>query len=82
MARHPGIRAGFWFDPDHSVHFTPTAANDFLDERLVAMLSSGKDLWHFTVGGMLAVHSKVDLSGAVDHSHGRRCCRCRDIVHF
>ena len=62
VARHPGIRAGFWFDPDHSVHFTPTAANDFLDERIAAMLSSGKDLWHYTVGGMLAVHPKVDLS--------------------
>ena len=68
VARHPGIRAGFWFDPDHSVHFTPTAANDLLDERLVAMLSSGKNLWHYTFGGMVAVHSKVDLSGAVDYS--------------
>ncbi len=82
VALHPGIRAGFWFDPDHSVRFAPTAANDFLDERLVAMLSSGKSLWHYTVGGMLAVHPKVDLSAAIDRSSRSTLVSASIIVHF
>jgi len=82
VALHPGIRAGFWFDPDHSVRFAPTAANDFLDERLVAMLSSGRNLWHYTFGGMLAVHPEVDLSAAVDHSSRSTLVSASIIVHF
>jgi len=63
-----GIRGGLWFDPDHSVHYAPTPANDLLDERLVASLSSGKDLWHYTFGGMVSVRSNIDISAAVDYS--------------
>jgi long-chain fatty acid transport protein len=80
--RHPGIRAGFWFDPDHSVHFRPTAANDLLDERLAAMLSSGKDLWHYTFGGLIGVHPKVDFSAAVDRSSRSTLVSASIIWHF
>jgi hypothetical protein len=82
VARHPGIRGGFWYDPDHSVHFSPTSANDFLDERLAAMLSSGKDLWHYTFGGMIAIHPKADFSAAVDHSSRTTLVSASIIVHF
>jgi len=68
IARRPGIRAGVWFEPDHSVHFVPTPANDLLDERIAVSLSSGRDLWHYTIGSMLAVHPRVDLSVGVDYS--------------
>jgi long-chain fatty acid transport protein len=64
----PAVRAGVWFDPDHSVHFAPTAANDLLDERIAASLSSGRDLWHYTAGASVAVHPRVELSVGADHS--------------
>lgn len=82
VASRPGIRAGLWYDPDHSVHFRPSAANDLLDERLVAMLSSGKNLWHYTFGGMLALHSSVDFSAAVDHSSRSTLVSASIIWHF
>lgn len=68
MKGRPALRAGFWFDPDHSVRYTPTAANDLIDERLSASLSSGRDLWHYSLGTMLAVSSRLDVSAAVDRS--------------
>jgi hypothetical protein len=68
IARRPGIRAGVWFEPDHSVHFVPTPANDLLDERIAVSLSSGRDLWHYTAGTRLAIHPRVDLSVGVDYS--------------
>jgi hypothetical protein len=68
IARRPGIRAGVWYEPDHSVHFVPTAANDLLDERIAVSLSSGRDLWHYTAGGRFAIHPRVDFSVGVDYS--------------
>jgi long-chain fatty acid transport protein len=78
----PGIRGGAWFDPDHSVRYDPTAANDLLDERIVAALSSGRDLWHYTFGGMVAVHPRVDLSAAFDHSDRSTIVSLSAIVRF
>ncbi len=68
VAGRPGIRAGLWFDPDHSVRYSPTEANDLLDERISATLSSGRDLWHYTFGAMLALTPRIDLSVGVDRS--------------
>jgi long-chain fatty acid transport protein len=80
--RHPGIRAGFWYDPDHSVHFRPTPANDPLDERIAAMLSSGKDQYHYTFGGLIGVHPKVDFSAAVDWASRSTLVSASIIWHF
>jgi hypothetical protein len=68
LPKRPAIRGGFWFDPDHSVHYDPTAAYDFLDERIDVSLSSGRDLWHYTLGTMFAVHPRIDISAALDRS--------------
>ena len=37
----PAIRLGIWFDPDHSVHYAPTPANDLLDERIAIAFHPG-----------------------------------------
>ena len=68
IPKRPALRGGFWFDPDHAVHYAPTAAYDLLDERVATSLSSGRDLWHYTLGTMIAVHPRVDISVALDLS--------------
>jgi long-chain fatty acid transport protein len=78
----PAIRAGVWFDPDHSVHFAPTPAYDLLDERIAIALSSGRDLWHYTFGTMVAVHSQIDLSVGVDYSAQATRISTSAIVRF
>lgn len=82
VARRPAIRGGVWFDPDHSVHYSPTAANDFLDERIAAFLSSGRDLWHYTFGTMVALTDRVDLSGAADLSARSTVVSVSAVVRF
>ena len=82
VAGRPALRAGFWFDPDHSVHYTPTPANDLLDENLAATLSTGRDLWHYTFGTMIAVHSQVDVSAAVDYSSRSTMVSGSAIIRF
>jgi hypothetical protein len=66
----PRFRAGVWFDPDHSVHFTPGAgatANDRLfDERLSTALSTGKNQVHATGGIGLTFGSHVEFNAAFD----------------
>jgi long-subunit fatty acid transport protein len=81
-ARRPGIRAGVWFESDHSVHFVPTPANDLLDERIDASLSSGRDLWHYTAGGRFALHPRVDFSAGVDYSARSTIVSVSTIIGF
>ena len=78
----PAIRLGIWFDPDHSVHYAPTPANDLLDERVGIALSSGRDLWHYTGGTMVAVHPRMDLSAGIDWSEQSTRVSASAIIHF
>ncbi|MGC4085151.1 MAG: hypothetical protein QM736_24295 [Vicinamibacterales bacterium] len=78
----PAVRAGVWYDPDHSVHYSPTPANDLLDERIAAALNSGRDSWHYTFGTMIAVHPRVDISAAVDRSSRTTVVSTSAIVRF
>jgi len=64
------------------VHYAPTPANDLLDERIAANLSSGRDLWHYTLGGMVSLHPRVDVSGALDHSARSLVISTSVIVRF
>ena len=82
IARRPGIRAGVWFEPDHSVHYEPTPAYDFLDELIDVSLSSGRDLWHYTAGGRFALHPRVDFSAGVDYSARSTIVSISTIIGF
>ena len=78
----PAIRLGIWFDPDHSVHYASTPAYDLFDERLAIALSSGRDLWHYTGGTMIAVHPRMDISAAIDYSVQSTRVSASAIIHF
>ena len=77
----PALRAGAWFDPDHSVHYAPTAANDLLDELVAASLSSGRDLWHYTFGANVTLGGVV-LSVGADRSARSTLVSTSAIVRF
>jgi hypothetical protein len=66
----PRFRAGAWFDPDHSVHFTPGAGATFtdrlFDERLSTALSTGRNQVHGTGGIGLTFGAHLEVNGAVD----------------
>jgi long-subunit fatty acid transport protein len=63
----PRFRGGAWFDPDHSVHFTPTGDASF-DERLSTALSTGKNQVHGTGGVGLTFGSHFELNAGFDIS--------------
>jgi hypothetical protein len=67
----PRFRAGLWFDPDHSVHFTPagsssTPVDRLFDERLSTALSTGANQVHYTAGVGLTFHPRLELNAGVD----------------
>jgi long-subunit fatty acid transport protein len=66
----PRFRAGAWFDPDHSVHFTrgagATASDRLFDERLSTALSTGKNQVHATGGIGLTLGSHIEFNAAFD----------------
>lgn len=67
----PKLRAGAWYDPDHSVRFSPAApaasiTDRLFDERLAAALSSGKSLVHYTGGIGVSLSRRLELNGGFD----------------
>jgi len=67
----PRLRVGAWYDPDHSVHFTPspqsvTAVDRLFDERLATALSTGKNQVHFTGGAGLTFNPHLELNAGFD----------------
>jgi long-subunit fatty acid transport protein len=71
MRFRPRFRAGLWYDPDHSVHFSPagnavTALDRLFAERLATALSTGKSQVHFTGGIGLSFGSRVEFNAGLD----------------
>jgi long-chain fatty acid transport protein len=73
VPRWPGVprfRAGAWFDPDHSVHFTPGAGATYpdrlFDERLSTALSTGENQVHGTGGVGLTFGRHFEVNAAID----------------
>jgi hypothetical protein len=69
----PRLRAGAWFDPDHSVKFSPQQPSTSVpallyDERVSTALSKGKGQVHVTGGVGLTLHRRVELNAATDIS--------------
>lgn len=68
----PRFRAGWWFDPDHSVHYTPpgtsaTVTDRLFDERLTTALGQGKDENHFTTGvGLTLLNQHCEVNAGFD----------------
>ena len=69
----PRFRGGFWFDPDHSVHFSPvvtspSALDQLFNERLATALSTGSSQYHYTGGLGLTLARWMELNVGVDLS--------------
>jgi long-subunit fatty acid transport protein len=69
----PKLRAGVWYDPDHSVTFDSIPSNvdpnsRLFDERLSVALSSGRSLLHFTGGIGFSVSPRAEVNAAVSGS--------------
>jgi long-chain fatty acid transport protein len=67
----PRLRAGAWFDPDHSVHYHPTRPpaslpDALFDERFPVALSTGRNQVHWTGGIGLTLSAHVELNAAAD----------------
>jgi hypothetical protein len=71
VPRWPGVprfRGGVWFDPDHSVQFTPSAnpSDRLFNERFSAALSTGKNQVHVTGGIGFTFGRHLELNAAFD----------------
>jgi hypothetical protein len=64
----PRFRGGAWFDPDHSVKFTPGVGptDPLFDERLSTALSKGENQVHGTGGIGLTFGRHFEVNAAID----------------
>jgi hypothetical protein len=73
----PRLRAGLWFDPDHSVQFTPnpaftTAVDRLFNERFAVALATGKNRVHYTGGIGLTLTPHVEVNAGADFASDSR----------
>ena len=64
----PAVRFGGWYDPEHSIAYEPTAANDRADERYAAYLAQRGPRAHVTAGGGVSFSRRLELNIAGDFS--------------
>ena len=80
--RTTALRGGAWFDPDHSVRYLRTPANDDTDDLLSATLPGGESLVHYTFGAGVALPKRLVLDGAVDVSSRTRYATVSLLARF
>jgi hypothetical protein len=81
------IRGGVWYDPDHSVHFTPlpkpsTPSERLFDERLSTALSQGRSQTHATGGVGFTLQPRLELNAGVDIASRTRIVSTSVILHL
>jgi hypothetical protein len=81
------LRAGTWYDPDHSVKFNPaeapqTAVDRLFDERLTIALSKGGSQVHVTGGIGATFTPRLEFNAGVDYSSRVRLASASLIVHL
>jgi hypothetical protein len=81
------LRVGTWYDPDHSVKFTPaeapvTVSDRLFDERLSVALSKGAGQLHLAGGVGMTLSERLELNAAFDVSSRHRIGSASMIVHL
>ena len=82
VPKTPAIRFGAWYDPDHSVQFRASSANDSFDERLGIALSQGEAVVHYTFGAGVSVSQRLEINGAGDITSRSRVFSASAVVRF
>lgn len=76
------LRAGAWFDPDHSIRYEPTPALDRVDLLYAATLPGGDDLVHFTFGGGIVFSNQFEFNAGADFSSRTTAVTASAVVRF
>jgi long-subunit fatty acid transport protein len=76
------LRAGLWWDPDHSIRYEPTAAGDSIDLLYTATLPGGEDVMHYTVGGGIVLSSRIEINAGADWSKRTTAVTASAVVRF
>jgi hypothetical protein len=82
LARPPSIRAGVWFDPDHSVQYASDESGDADDQRLQAVFPGGEDLWHYCVGFGLPISRTFEFNLGADMTRLRKYVSMSIVARF
>ncbi len=76
------LRAGLWWDPDHSIRYEPTAAGDSIDQLYSATLPGGEDVMHYTVGGGIVLSDRIEINAGADWSKRTTAVTASAVVRF
>jgi hypothetical protein len=78
----PGLRAGLWLDPAHSVRYVSDGTSDASDLRYQFILPGADDLWHYTFGVGLPVSRRFEISAGADLTKRSAYASASIVVRF
>ena len=78
----PAIRGGVWYDPDHSVQYTPFNDNSPTDLLFIQAFSLGEDQVHYAGGFGLAINQRFEVNVGADFASSRRTASVSSIFRF
>ena len=78
----PAIRGGIWYDPDHSVHYSPFNDNTVTDILFTQAFSLGEDQVHYSGGLGLAINQRFEVNVGADFASSRRTASVSSIFRF
>ncbi len=78
----PVIRAGVWFDPNHTVQYTTDHSASDDDIRLQAVFPGGQSVWHYCAGFGLPLSRAYEFNIGADFTSGRRYVSASLVARF
>ncbi len=76
------LRAGIWFDPNHSVQYTSDGTRSDLDTRLKAVFPGGANAWHYCGGFGITLSRAVEVNVGADFASQRTYASASIIARF
>jgi len=80
ISRPVAIRAGSWYDPDHSIRFEPANAQT-ADPYDLAVFRRGKNVVHGTIGAGVVI-GQIEINAAGDASSRTKTVSVSAVVRF
>jgi long-chain fatty acid transport protein len=82
MGHTPSLRAGVWFDPNHTVQYASDGTDSVNDQRLKATFPAATGIWHYCFGAGLPLSRSYEFNVGADLATGRQYVSVSVVARF
>jgi long-chain fatty acid transport protein len=82
VSHTPALRAGFWYDPDHTIHYSSDSSGTQNDIQLKAIFPGGDDVVHYCFGFGMPLSPAFEFNVGTDLAKGRQYVSGSVVARF